>query len=178
MFLNNSNSQCFFYWEIGFPVFSSIIALFTSWKLLELLYIGPEHKLSRTVSSISVQDLNRAAIAIFSTQIQQIRTHFEQPQSRFITKWKIWTLFEHQLKKFQCLLKIKERFQKFKYQASHVLTKTFKSKPQNFNCIPFKILPRQESYLQFHFRAYELHVIFMPREKFVSPSYVYSVSRK
>jgi hypothetical protein len=57
--------------------------------LLELLYIGFEHKLRIKVSSASVQDLNGAASATFRTQIEQIRTHFEQPQIRFRTKWKI-----------------------------------------------------------------------------------------
>jgi hypothetical protein len=50
--------------------------------------IVPEHKLRRIVST-SVQDQNRAAPATFRTQIEQIRTHFEQPQKRFETKWKI-----------------------------------------------------------------------------------------
>jgi hypothetical protein len=62
----------FFRLAIGFPAFSSIIALFVSWKLLELLNIGPERKLRRIVSSSSVQDLNRAAPATFRTQIKQI----------------------------------------------------------------------------------------------------------
>jgi hypothetical protein len=53
------------------------IALFASGKLLELLYIGFEHKLRIIVSSTSVQDLNRAAPATFRTQIEQIRTHFK-----------------------------------------------------------------------------------------------------
>ncbi len=88
----------FFWLAIGFPAFTSIIALFASWKLLELLYIGPEHKLRRIVSSTSVQDLNRAPPATFRTQIEQIRTHFEQPQKRFKTNWKIWTLFEPRLR--------------------------------------------------------------------------------
>ncbi len=104
--------NAFFLLVIGFPAFSSIIALFASWKLLELLYIGPEHKLRRIVSSTSVQDLNRAAPAIFRTQIEQIRTHFEQPQKWFETKWKIWTLFEPQLKKLKFLLKLKKDFKK------------------------------------------------------------------
>jgi hypothetical protein len=102
--------NAFFRFAIGFPAFSSIIALFASWKLLELLYIGPEHKLRGIVSSTSVQHLNRAAPATFRTQIEQIRTHFEQPRKRFKTKWKIWTLFEPQLKILMCLLKIKENF--------------------------------------------------------------------
>jgi hypothetical protein len=55
------------------------------------------------VSSSCVQDLNRAAPATFRTQIEQIQTHFEQPQIRFRTKWKILTLFEPQLKKLKCL---------------------------------------------------------------------------
>jgi hypothetical protein len=58
-----------------------------------------EHKLRIVVSSTSVQDLNGAAPAIFRTQKEQIRTHFEQPQIRFRTKWKILTLFEPQLQK-------------------------------------------------------------------------------
>jgi hypothetical protein len=96
--------------------------------LLELLYIGPEHKLWRIVSSTSVQDLNRAAPVTFRTQIEQIRTHFEQPQKRYKTKWRKFEIFEPQLKKFKCLLKIKEEFPKtFKIKASHVLTKTFKT---------------------------------------------------
>ncbi len=104
--------NAFFWLAIGFPAFSSIIALFASWKLLELLYMGPEHKLRRIVSSTSVQDLNRADPATFRTKIEQIQTHLEQPQKRFKTKWKIWTLFEPQLKKFKCLLKIKQDFKK------------------------------------------------------------------
>ncbi len=60
-----------------------------SWKLLELLFVGFEQKLRIILSSISVQDLNRAAPAKFGTQIEQIRTHIEQPQIRFRTKWKI-----------------------------------------------------------------------------------------
>jgi hypothetical protein len=50
--------------------------------------------------------VNRAALAKFKTQIEQIRTHFEQPQIKFRTKWKIWTLFEPKHKHFKCLLKI------------------------------------------------------------------------
>jgi hypothetical protein len=75
-------------WLLDFPHF-----------LLSLLYlrpescwsrsVGPEHKMGRIVSSTSVQDLNRAAPATFRTQIEQIRTHFEKPQKRFETKWKI-----------------------------------------------------------------------------------------
>jgi hypothetical protein len=84
----------------------TIIALFVSWKLLELLYRGFEHKLRIIVSSTSVQDLNRAAPATFRTQIGQIRTHFEQPQIKFRTKLKIWMLFEPKHKNFECLLKI------------------------------------------------------------------------
>ncbi len=100
--------NAFFWLAIGFPAFSSIIALFVSWKLLELLYIVPEHKLRRIVSSTSAQGLNRAAPAKFRTQIEQIWTHLEQPQKRFKTKWKIWTLFEPQLKKDKCLWKNKK----------------------------------------------------------------------
>ncbi len=47
--------------------------------------------------------VNGAAPAIFRTQIEQILSHFEQPQIRFRTKWKIWMLFEPQLKKLKCL---------------------------------------------------------------------------
>jgi hypothetical protein len=96
---NNSDFQCLILIGCLIYAFSTIIALFVSWKLLELLFIGFEHKLRIKVSSTSVQDLNRAAHATFRTQIEQIRTHFEQPQIRFRTKWKIGTLFEPQLKK-------------------------------------------------------------------------------
>jgi hypothetical protein len=62
--------------------------------------------------------------------MEQIRTHSEQPQIRFKTRWKVLTLFEPRLKKFKCLLKIKERLQKnVKYQASDVLTRTIKTIP-------------------------------------------------
>jgi hypothetical protein len=93
----------FFSLAVWFPAFSTIIALFVSWKLLELLYIGLEHKLRIIVPSTSVQNLNRAAPATFRMQIEQIWTHFEQPQIRFRTKWKIWTLFEPQFKNLKCL---------------------------------------------------------------------------
>ncbi len=82
---NNFDSQCLFLMAIRFPTFSSIIALLASWKLLELLYIGP---------------------ATFRTQIEQIRTHIEQCQKRLETKWKIWIFFEPQLKKLEFMLKI------------------------------------------------------------------------
>jgi hypothetical protein len=71
--------------------------------LLELLFIGFEHKLRIIVSSTSVQDLNRAAPATFRMQIEQIQTHFEQPQIRLRTKWKSLMLFVPQLKKLKCL---------------------------------------------------------------------------
>ncbi len=82
--------SAFFWLAVWFHTFSISIALFASWKLLELLYIGFEHKLRIIVSSTSGQDVNRAAPATFRMQIEQIRTHFEQPQIRFRTKWKIW----------------------------------------------------------------------------------------
>jgi hypothetical protein len=66
----------------------------------------------RIVSSTSVQNLNRAAPATFRTQIEKIQTHLECPQVRFKTKWKVQTLFEPLLKKFKCLLKLKERLPK------------------------------------------------------------------
>ncbi len=98
-------------WLLDFPHFL-LLLLYASWKLLELLYIGPEHKLRRIGSSTSVEDLNRAAPSTFRTQIEQIQTHFEQPQKKFVTKWKSWILFEPQLKKFKFLLKIKEIIKK------------------------------------------------------------------
>ncbi len=51
--------------------------------------------------STSVQDLNRATPTTFRMQIEQIRTHFEQPQIRFRTKWKIWMLFDPKHKNFE-----------------------------------------------------------------------------
>ncbi len=102
----------FFWLAVWFYAFSSIIPLFAFWKLLELVYIGLEHKMRRIVSSTSVQDLNRAAPATFRTQIEKIQTHLEYPQVRFKTKWKVQTLFEPLFKKFKCLLKLKERLPK------------------------------------------------------------------
>jgi hypothetical protein len=74
---------------IRFYVFSSTIALFASRKLLELLDLGPEHRLRRIVCSTFVQDLNREAPATFRTQVEQILTPLEQPQIRLKTKWEI-----------------------------------------------------------------------------------------
>ncbi len=92
---NNYDIQCLFLigCSISHIPYSTIIALFASCKLLELLYIGFQHKLRITVSSTYVHDLNRAAPATFRTQIEKIWTQFEQPQIRFRTKWKIWMLF-------------------------------------------------------------------------------------
>jgi hypothetical protein len=120
----------FFWLAVWFHAFSTIIALFVSWQLLELLYIGFEHKLRIIVYSTSVQELNRAAPATFRTQIDLIQTHFEQPQIRFRTKWKIWTLFELKHKNFKCLLKIEGSLKKIcLYQASHVHTKPCETTP-------------------------------------------------
>ncbi len=88
---NNFDSQCLFL--IGYWI-SRIFFYHCSICVLKvagvaLLCIGPEHKWMRIVSSTSVQDLNRAAPAKFRTQIEQIRTHFEQPQKRLETKWKV-----------------------------------------------------------------------------------------
>ena len=122
--------SAFFWLAVWFPAFSTIIALFGSWKLLELLYIGSEHKLRRIVSSISVQNLNWAAPAKFRTQIEQMRTHYKQPQFAFETNWRIRTLYEPQHKNLKCLLKIKGTLiKKNYYQASPVLTKLFKTIP-------------------------------------------------
>ncbi len=96
----------FFWLDVWCHAFSTIIALFVSWKLLELLYISFDYKLRILVPSTSVQNLNRAAPATFRMQIGQIRAHFEQPQIRFRTKWKIWMLFEPKHKNFKCLIKI------------------------------------------------------------------------
>jgi hypothetical protein len=46
-------------------------ALFVSWMLQEVLYLGPEQKLRRLFSSICVQDLYRATPATFRAQIEQ-----------------------------------------------------------------------------------------------------------
>ncbi len=51
-----------------FCSFSTIIALFVPWKLLELLYLGSEHRLSRIVSSAYVQEQTRAAPATFNNR--------------------------------------------------------------------------------------------------------------
>jgi hypothetical protein len=110
---NNSDFQCLFL--IGCLIFARFLqyCFIASWKLLELLYIGSEHKLRILVSSTSVQDLNRAAFATFRMQIEQIWIHFEQLQIRFRTKWKIWTLFEPKHKNFKSQLKIQSSLNKF-----------------------------------------------------------------
>jgi hypothetical protein len=46
-------------------------ALFASWMLQELLYLRPEQRLRRQLSSICVQNLYRATPATFRTQIDQ-----------------------------------------------------------------------------------------------------------
>ncbi len=46
-------------------------------------------------------------------QIEQIWMQLEQPEIRFKTKSKIWTIFEPQLKKFKWLLQISKDFKKF-----------------------------------------------------------------
>ncbi len=68
----NSDFQCFFWLAVWFHAFPTIIALFASWKLLELFNTGFEHKLRITVSSTSVQGQNGAAPATFRMQIEQI----------------------------------------------------------------------------------------------------------
>jgi hypothetical protein len=56
---------------------------------------------------LCVQNLNWAAPAKFRTQIEQMRTHYKQPQVAFETNWRIWKLYEPQHKNLKCLLKIK-----------------------------------------------------------------------
>jgi hypothetical protein len=95
---NNSNIQCCFWFGCLILRIFFNLALFASWKSLELLCIGSKHKLRTIVSSTFVQDLNRAAPATFRSQIEQIWTYLEQPQIRFKTKKKNWTLFGLSLK--------------------------------------------------------------------------------
>ncbi len=66
---NNSGSQCLFLMTVWFLAFSSNIALSASWKLLDLLHLGSEHRSRRIVSTTFVQDLNRASPATFRIQI-------------------------------------------------------------------------------------------------------------
>jgi hypothetical protein len=46
-------------------------------------------------------------------QIEQIWMQLEQPEIRFKTKWKIWMIFEPELKKFKWLLQISKDLKKF-----------------------------------------------------------------
>ncbi len=78
-----------------------ILALFVSWIFQELLYLGSEHILRTTVTSVSFLDLNRPAPAKLRTQIE----HLEQLIFSWKHKRKIWTLSEPQQKNFICLLK-------------------------------------------------------------------------
>ncbi len=123
---NNSGFQCLFL--IGCLI-SCIFDNHCSICVLKVagvaLYRFWRKKLRIKVSSTSVQDLNRAAPATFRTQIEQIWTHFEQLQIRFRTKCKIWPL-SLSLRHLNVCFKLKKDFKNFKYQASHVLPKTFK----------------------------------------------------
>ncbi len=90
--------SAFFWLAVWFHLFSTTIGLFVSWKgLLELLFIGFEHKL-RIICT-----LHRLCSGP-KKQLLQHSGRIEQPQIRFGTKWKIWTFFEPQLKKLKWLL--------------------------------------------------------------------------
>ncbi len=108
----NLTFNTFFWLAVWFHAFSTIVALLASWKLLELLYIGFAHKLRIIVSSTSVQDPNRAASATFRTQIEQIQTHFEQPQIRFRKKWKFKRFLSLSLRNLNAYNKLKKNFKK------------------------------------------------------------------
>ncbi len=87
-------------------------ALFVSWISQELLYLGPEQRWKWLFSLVCAQNLYRAAPAKFRTQMEQIRTHYEQPQFALETNWRIWMHYEHQHKNLKCLLQIKGRLKK------------------------------------------------------------------
>jgi hypothetical protein len=123
--------SAFFWLAVWFLRIFYNIALFAFWKLL---YIGFEHKLRLIVSSNSFQYLNRAASATSRMQIEQIRTHFEQPQIRFRTKCKIWTLFEPKYKNFKCLLKIEGSFKKI-LNIKRLMSKPSPLKQYHFHAI-------------------------------------------
>ncbi len=96
---------------------------------MEVLYLGSEYRMRRIISSISVQDQNKAAPAIFRMQIEQIRTLLGQPQISLKTKWEIGTPFEYHLNKLNACYKFKKDFKKFKFQAPDTLTKSIKTIP-------------------------------------------------
>ncbi len=96
----------FFWLAVWFHAFSTIIAIFASWKLLELLYIGFEHKLRIMVSSTSVQDRNRAAPTTFMMQ------NFDQPQIRFRTNRKFECFLSISLRNLNICYKLKKNFKK------------------------------------------------------------------
>jgi hypothetical protein len=77
-------------------LFLHIFYYHSSISVLKVAGFAPyrfEHKLRIIVSLTSVQDLTEAAPATFRTQKEQIWMHFEQPQIRFRTKWKILIAF-------------------------------------------------------------------------------------
>jgi hypothetical protein len=76
--------------------------------LLELLFIGFEHKLRIIVSSTSVQDLNRAAPAKFRTQIEQIQMHFEHLKLGSEQTGKFECFFSPSLRNLNACDKLKE----------------------------------------------------------------------
>jgi hypothetical protein len=53
-----------------------------------LLYLGFEQIEDNSLLNLCSGPKN-SALATFRMQMEQIRTHFEQPQNRLRTKWKI-----------------------------------------------------------------------------------------
>ncbi len=67
---------------------------------------------------------------LFQDANRVISTHLEQPQYGFSKKLKILEFFEPKHKNFHCLLKIEGSIKIFfKYQATPVFTKPFKTIP-------------------------------------------------
>ncbi len=100
-------------------------ALFRSWTEVEETivlnlcskpYIGQLQQLSghkqsndygKCEKSHSQSEKGTASQNYFRTQNRAISMHLEQPQFRLKTKWKFWTIFEPQHKKFKWLIKLK-----------------------------------------------------------------------
>jgi hypothetical protein len=75
-------------------------------------------------------------VILMAPTVEQMRTHYKQPQFAFETNWRIWTLCEPQPKNLKCLLKLKGTIiLKNLYQASPVLTKPFKTTVYRFQTI-------------------------------------------
>ncbi len=87
---NNSDLRCLF--VIGCSI-SHIFYNHCSICVLKVAEVAL-YRFWTQIEDSSLLNLCSGPPTTFRTQIEQVWTHFEQPQIRFRTKWKIWSLFE------------------------------------------------------------------------------------